>query len=530
MGTTPSGTISAADPSPHPLQGTLQRIREVIWKRRPILGEIMQRHGGKILYDYTKDFLDVNRIPRLDADRREVIECVRELTAARLGSDVANAVAAQLMALPLVSTADHHAPIDHPFWVNANLISAIPSIDRDDINLPYLVVFSFSSVSLNNASGYPRGIQFYGGVNGSKNILRVPILPDKHKMSVVYATRAFTAEDLSRTDALIRERVKQGEITPERSDGVRQMLADHFGNQDVLSAPDLSSQITKINHALWPLLFHPADGEKASGKQMPGLLYLEIETIVTAMLQKRHLTDKKSLIWKSLFHPTFQPLIWEHFNNIPGAFSHEKDWGTYFFWYIDDKGHRVRLYRKGDQLVSKQGMHTVPFTPEGIAEALKKKEIFPSMLLCYLMISLYYGFKCLGGFCQVNDLTMTKKAWQNVLNAAGYPEEAVAIEQLQTKELGGDGMVLAYTRTVDGDLIPGSGIDMLLSKSDTQVENYIERSRHVTLSEMMDPMLPEMYTVLYPSTERDPAYTSVSPEQILKATGLGEKLDRGFTS
>ena len=46
----------------------------------------------------------------------------------------------------------------------------------------------------------------------------------------------------------------------------------------------------------------------------------------------------------------------------------------------------------------------------------------------------------------------------------------------------------------------------------------------ITMMEMMNPMLPEMYTVLYPSYERDEKYMTLAPEQIIRETGLGEKL------
>jgi len=500
-------------------------VKQKIWSRRPILGEIMQKHGDKILLEYAKDFLDVNPSPLLDARKPELIDAARILVEQRLGADVAKGVAEQLKKLPLVSTADHHAPIDHPFWVNANLISALPSIARGD-DVKYLVVFSFASVSLNNQSGYPRGIQFYGGVNGSKNVLRVPIMPDKEKMGIVYGMRPYTKEELERTKQLIKERSKAGEITPERVEGLSKVLDEYFAAPRVLESSHLASQITKVNFAMWPKLFHAAEGGEPAVLKVPDLLYLEIETLVRKLLVEKHLNNPSSLLFRALFDPAFRTHVLQHFNNVPGAFSIEKDWGTYFFWFIDDKHHRVRMYLHPDNtLRSKEQKHIVPFSPEGIAKALQEKQIFPSMLLCYLMVSLYYGMKCLGGFCQVNDLTMTKQAWANILRAVGENEEADALTPVQTKELGGDGMVLSYIRTVMGDLIPSSGIDMLLSDRDTRVEKYLERSKWVTLNEMMNSMLPEMYTVLYPSTEREPQFTSVTPEAILQATRVAEKLD-----
>jgi hypothetical protein len=174
-------------------------------------------------------------------------------------------------------------------------------------------------------------------------------------------------------------------------------------------------------------------------------------------------------------------------------------------------------------LCSLENEMTLPLTPSAIAQALAEKMIFPSMLLCYVVVSLYYGMKCLGGFCQVHDLTVIKTAWQQLLAEAGEEAEAQALTPVQTKELGGDGMVLAYLRSDANVLVPATGLDMITYSGDTSFKKYIAFSKALTLSEVMSPMLPEMYTVLYPFPERDTELTVVSPEQIARATGLSEK-------
>jgi hypothetical protein len=150
------------------------------------------------------------------------------------------------------------------------------------------------------------------------------------------------------------------------------------------------------------------------------------------------------------------------------------------------------------------------------------------MLLAYLMVSMYYGMKCLGGFSQVHDLTMVKQAWTKFLEDVGDEQQAASLDPLQTKELGGDGMVLAYLRTADGNIVPATGVDMLLETNATSFEQYVLRSKVVTLTDMMTPMLPEMYVVLCPAQERKPELAAITPERIMATTGLTEKLSRDF--
>jgi hypothetical protein len=105
--------------------------------------------------------------------------------------------------------------------------------------------------------------------------------------------------------------------------------------------------------------------------------------------------------------------------------------------------------------------------------------------------------------------------------------EVDAIMPVQTKELGGDGMVLAYHRTGELDMVPATGIDMALKKSDTTFAKYVARSKELTMSEIMQPMIPEMYTVLYPIQDRKSEYSAVTPEKILRKTSLLQKLTAG---
>lgn len=527
-----TATTTPRTTAPEQIQSVIDALKQAIWKRRPILGEIMTKHGEKILNVYVKDFLDVNPAPGLNGRKQELIKEVGEMTESRLGKSVADRVVRQLTKYPLVSTTDHHGPIDNPFFVNANIISGIPYAERGDPDLSTLIVFSFSGVSVNNGDAYPRGILFHGGVGPTGNLIRLPILPDKLKMGVVYAMRGYTRDDLTKAELELSKKEKAGEIAQGRGEKVRVLMEEYFAREDVLDTPDLNTQVSIINYHLWPRFFHPpvnsADADR--GAPAPDLIYLEIETLVTRLLLKRHLQDPSSLLYRALFEEQFIRLGSQYFNNIPGAFSKEKGWGTYFFWAMDEKLHRVRLMlsENGQELRSQDNSIVIPWTPAAITEALVQKRIHPSMLLSYLTVSLYYGMKCLGGFCQVNDLTVTKEAWARILQEVGEAEEAQAVVPVQTKELGGDGMVLPYFPTSEGSFVPATGIDMILYEGDTRFEKYIARSRHVTLSEMMNPMLVAMYQVLYTAAERDPELMCVTPEQILRATGLQQKLTEGF--
>lgn len=501
----------------------LEALTRKIWDRAPVLADIMQTRGGRTLFDYARDFIDVNPTPALQARKEELIAMTEELVAGRLGAETGSAVAKQLRAFPLVSTADHHAPIDNAYWINSDIITALPYVLPEAAGLTHLIVFSFSSVSLNNSSGYPRGIEFHADTNGSASYTRLPFLQDKLKMSIVFGTLPYAKDGLERARAELHRKVKDGEMDGARAEAVEHVMDTYFGADNVMGAANLASQISRINHRLWPALFHGPNG-RTPLHRIPDLVYLDIETLVTQMLLRCHLADTQSLIHRFIFEPAFVPLILKHFEGVPGAFSLKDNWGAYLFWGVSEKRRRVGTKLQGDQLVFDDGQGSVPWTPEGIEQALRVKKIFPGMLLCYLMVSLYYGFKCLGGFCQVNDLHDTKKRWQALLRELGETAEADALEPIQTKEMNAGGMFLSYFMTPKCDLVPATGIDMIIDPSlDTSFDRYLDLSKRITLTESMDPVLPSAYSVFYNSFERDPRLLLLSPEEIMEKTGLKNK-------
>ncbi|OGF24291.1 hypothetical protein A3H09_02770 [Candidatus Falkowbacteria bacterium RIFCSPLOWO2_12_FULL_45_13] len=174
----------------------------------------MAQHKDLALYEYAKDFLDVNTMPLLDSRKPQLIKIIRDLLTVKLGEEVASGVAGQLGRLPLISTADHHSIIQHPLFVNANIISAIPLVEKPELELNYLVVLSFASVSVNNTSGYARGIIFHSQPEAEGRVYRLPILPDKMKMGTVYGMHAYSRLEVERLLKRIRSQAYRGFVSP----------------------------------------------------------------------------------------------------------------------------------------------------------------------------------------------------------------------------------------------------------------------------------------------------------------------------
>jgi hypothetical protein len=65
---------------------------------------------------------------------------------------------------------------------------------------------------------------------------------------------------------------------------------------------------------------------------------------------------------------------------------------------------------------------------------------------------------------------------------------------------------------------------MILRSQNTFFDKYYDRSKQVTLEDMMNPMLPEMYTVLYSQEQRDPLLTELTVYDIVKELNIKDKI------
>ncbi|MBP9718588.1 hypothetical protein KBD59_04830 [Candidatus Gracilibacteria bacterium] len=499
------------------------KLKSKIYASRPIFGRIIKKHGAKSLYDYSKEFFDINKDLRLESRRPVCLHVIYETVKKRLGKKIASEVERQLLRRPMVNTTDHHAIIGHPFFLNTNIITALPYPEMKRRSLKYLVTFSFASVSLNNASGFARGFLFHGGDQGEGPLIRLPLLPDKWKMRPVYGTPAYTRDDLAHARKQLMNKQKEGLLTARRARLFDEQVLGVLEQAEILNSEDFSEQISKINFQLWPKYFN------SNGSKIPDLIYIEAESMTREILTKEILKESTCLLYKMLFDPTVRELFLKYFEGLPGTFSKDNGWGTYFFWGFDEKQHRIRLDVENGKLLSKAKGYEIQLEPEALSQALEKKEIFPSMMTIYLTLSLHYGFKCLGGFSQVHDLTKMKEALLHVLVDLGRFREIHSVCRIQTKELSGDGLVLSYIENEKKQLVPAMGLDLLLSEKKLSYDDYISLSKQVTLEEMMAPLVPEIYTVLYPSYLRTGGpEESLQPEEIMRATGLQTKMDNLF--
>ena len=492
------------------------KLKQKVLVKRPVLEEIIQHQGRKSVSDYAYDYVSVNLNPTITERQEEFLAAFREEVARTLGDKVALECVRQLEKYYFVSTADHHGPICHPFWLNANMVIAQGMVGFGDPLLKNLIVLSCSRVSLNNHT-FPRGILFNSYANGKTTTQKLAFLPSNSHSMPVYNYPSYQAKDVDKMKGLLKDKVKAGEVNQKEADKLNQLFDEIYLRKDVLEAGNYADQITISNYDLWKKFFGH------SYIKMPNMVYVEYEAIVNKLLIKHHIYED-TILNHILFDPAYEDFLVNYFEGIFGCFSRKDQAGTYLFWaYPKGKKQTVQLWRKGNYLVSADESYKVELTPDAIKKGIEDKELIPSLFLNFATICFYYGLKCLGGFNQVNYLTNMKNGYIKMNVDLGNYRSIEVCARAQTKELC-DGIILAFAKDPAGKLSAAYGPDFYLYGNGENFARFIDVAKNVTFEESLDPLLPEMYRITYDESEWDKDLINITEHEITSFTGLDKKI------
>lgn len=489
----------------------LQALEQKILDRRSVLAENIKKLGQRTLLEYAQAYVEVNLNPPIEARQTELITVIQQHAQRLFGSTIAAEAAAQLHRYYFVSTADHHGPLCHQFFLNANTVTALPFANATDPLLKHVIVLSFSNVSFSNSS-FPRGLFFHTYQNHEARSHRLPLIPSSANQRAVYGYPAYQQKALDNLQRLI----KSLPIHAQHRQTLLELLASIYGSDNVLQLATYADQVSVTNRLLWQRVYGTTE------HHLPDVLYIEIESLVSDILLRHHL-EADTIINHLLFDPACEAYIMEYFDGIMGAFTTARNEGTYFFWGLPPGSkYRVQLWKRGNQLVSNDGQYHIELTPAAIADALRQQTLMPNMLLCFLVLSLYYGLKCLGGFNQINYLTKMKNAYIKMSVDRGNYRSIEVCARAQTKEMN-DGLTLAFMGLPDGKRMLASSLDLILY-GQSNWDAIMAEAKTMTFHEAIQPLLPDLYTVVYGEAERDPALTAFTDEQIISLIQLDKKI------
>ncbi len=492
------------------------RLREQVLIKRPILRNILQKKGNKPLLEYAKEYVDVNLNPTIPHRQKEICWVLHEMLEERFGKETADSMIKQLESYYFVSMADHTGPITNPFFVNANLLIAASLLAHSDPVLQNILVLSCANITSNNHT-FPRGLTFHSLENEEAKLHRMSFLSANSRSSI-YSTPAYGEQSIKKIQQALDIEVREGTLSAPLRDKVRGVFDEIYAKDDILNAKSYSEQVGKTNVHLWSKFF-----EKSNVK-MPNLLYLEQEEVTVKLITNFHLYHD-TIINHVLFDPRYEPFINDYFEGIFGSFSRAEEAGTYLFW-AQPKGtnSNLQLWRKGNYLVSKDESYKIELHPERLREAMESKELIPSLLLNFMVICFYYGLKCLGGFNQVNYLTLMKNSYIKMNVDLGNYRSIEICARAQTREIC-DGLSIAFMGYNGGNKTTlATGLDLILYGQEDSWSKLMDVCTNMTVDEAINPQMPEIYHISYDKTEWEADLVNITEKQINELTGLDTKI------
>ncbi len=485
-------------------------LTEMVFAKSPILKENFEKNGKKTLFEHAQSYRENKLSASALARRPELVSAVSARATKIFGKEIAYSVAKQLEKNFFVSTADHHGMICHPFSLSANLIAATQSASLEN-----LLVFSCGNVSLNNSS-FPKGLIFHSDSHDYRATQQLSFFPASENQRPVIRVQAFTIKDIARVKRNLWSMVKSKAVSMDVAEKISGIIDEVYTQPNILGVEGFAKQASITNMLLWQKFF-------STSQTVPRLIYIDQESIVSDLLLLHHLF-KETMISRIIFDETVTLIFSKHFDGIRGGFSKKDKKGSYLFWAIPEGAkYRQQLWLEGCELVSADGSFRIPLEAEAVAEKLESGELVPSMLLTFLVLSFYYGLKCLGGFLQPSYLTAMKHAYSQTLRDMGAKEEIEVFANTETKAMGGD-LALAFLQDKNKQLHQATGLDLILYGDTNIWSKLVDLAKHMTVEESVAVMMPLFYSVLYQGQESDKSLVNINVEGIIKLTGLDKKI------
>jgi len=443
-------------------------------ERSSVLEKTLKNFGHLTLGDYLYRVLKISKDSL--QPQKDLIEIVYHYVEPLLGESIAETVAIELDAFPVVLTANHHGADFLAQSVQNSLIFSLRKInDKQARTVP---VFACGSIALNNPT-YPRGILIYQTDTKSQNFtlpVRLPVFPDKYKKKVVSTVESYDSEMLARIEKRLFLMVRENRIPKSLAVTVKAILDEDYRDPPIMRLPTYSQQAVVLNNRVWKRCF------KKSG-QSTEMVCLELEYITSQLLQI-DLKDEASLAWQILFNPTLRTQVLGQLNQVKACWDQDKlssriypmnrtfdvssGCGTIFFWALDDDGCRVPLslivtsYEVTLQGRNDRGeLLTVPFKPQDVIDNLRARRLLPSLFICYSTIGFARGISCCGGYFQADYLSVMQRGIVNALSESGGNTRVIEQISEVPSDIYLSGMQ-AVTRNLSEDvLLPVGPIELI---------------------------------------------------------------------
>ena len=391
---------------------------DIILERRPLLKTILHQYGDLSIWKATNLLLDKGKA-NANLFNRKFINVIQS-TFPHLESEYLQKLDICLQKNPLVSTADHQCPINHPVYINSNIQLSLFTKSFSLNKKPYIMppILSFSSLPINNTA-YIRGL-LMASPKGEKRFtffgssMRHDALPTVKPLCFDKKTINYWIE------------VNRNNFSKQELGFIYSVLNLVSTKTDINQCASYSQQINVWNKWLWRKFFPNYHME-----------FLPIDLLSKTFFAEELVNNTSLPLYKFLFDLSEEEQL-KLFDGIYGCWSLDllkdfKGGGTCFFWGINKNHRMIPLLRKNKQLVSQdKSFPSINWNPISIAQAWKENKITPSLLMNYLIMAGHFGLFCSGAFNQIGYLQPMMKQYSSGLKKLGLLSESERIDEIST--------------------------------------------------------------------------------------------------
>ena len=432
-------------------------------------------HGNSNIAEFLKKIkpLNNNNFQQFDALNNIIYDYVSKL----LGKDIASDAVETIANERIVLTANHQGVDFFAQSVQGSMLFSL--IFKENLSRNKVVpIIACGNISLNNLT-YPRGILIYDlkTKDFNKIPLKLPIFPDREKTKTVCAVNAIKKEYVINVLKKVFSLKKDGIISNACCEVLINLLEQEYLDDFILQQKNYSDQAVILNFRLWKRIFK-------SGFDNFKIVYLELEEIAAKLIE-RDLCNQNSLLYITLFDPIVRNrlingldrkkacwennLLKERCLNEKSLTSEAKNYGTHFFWGIDNNKKRIPFFldeceKDNPSLTgfAENGRSLkIPFRPEILREKLLLKEIIPSLFLSYSALSFARGITCVGGYYQSEYLPIMKSMLiESLSSQTCYNDLASSILNVETNNYL-SGMQTIMIMRDNNSIVPAGLIELI---------------------------------------------------------------------
>ncbi len=445
----------------------MSELEKIVYDAKPELEMLVHTNGDKSYPDYLKErilSLHVLNNEHTPIFWKAYEKMIRKFFDTRMYLETKDELAKNFFA----STADHGGPLCHPFFSNA--FCARADIVKKQ-NKELVFTLPCSSISLDNSS-FPRGLFFH---DENLQPIRLPIKSLFGQHSSVYATTPYTHADIRS----IQEKIPSLMLSAQRKHVLLNLITNIYDSPEQYTCATYDEQMVRAN---WKLTKH------LQGYEHIEYISFSQELFVRELIQSG--SDTIPPLSDILYNKLVQNEYIYHFADIIGAHTKDNKKGTHLFWGLTKKGVRIQLQIGEHGWYTSNGTLFVQRTREAIHTALKNNELYPSMSLCFIVLSFVHGITVGGGFSQINYLGDMKKAYTAMEKKFNWPRREIPQTNIFTGEYVG------HVLEKGGTKISATLIDVILYQSEHTVLEWESSLSQTSLRENVYAMMPEYYKII----------------------------------